>query len=465
MNIQSIKKPVTFFTMRKILSELARLLCLIILFSFYSCSNTDEEVKNKLPEISSISPSTEELVKDVDIITLKAAVSDADGSIIKVEFLINGAVVGEDINSPYEFDWAPATSNAYNFTVKATDNAGGVTQLSTTFTAVGFSCKEQSTCTYEQKSFSNVVMAFYPSWKVAEMPINSIPFSKITHIIYSFALPLASGEINTTDVDSNIDALVAAAHSQGVKVYFSIGGGSGSDPFIDLSLKATTRALFADRVKCYVKDHCLDGVDIDWEHWNGTDNIIPAESNGLVNLLADLRSTLDESTEISVDVAATNWGGKHYLDAIVPNVNYVNAMLYDLRGPWSEAGPHSAYNEVITDGTTNYTINSWGLMYWAYRQWPAAKIVVGIPFYGRDFDVNKGEGVDYKTIVTRVTAADGDINADKIGNAYYDGPVTVAKKAAYARDNGYAGVMFWELSGDTNDNATSLVEAIDKELN
>ena len=87
-----------------------------------------------------------------------------------------------------------------------------------------------------------------------------------------------------------------------------------------------------------------------------------------------------------------------------------------------------------------------------------------MPFYGRDFNSNGGDGIDYRNIVTLIKAVEGDINADKFNKIYFDGPETAAKKAAYARDHGYAGVMFWELSGDTNDE-TSLLEAIDGELN
>jgi chitinase len=444
---------------------------MITLFSItsllFNCGGGDdkEEPANKLPVVSNISPSNS-IVKDVEAVTLSADVSDEDGTISKVEFLINGSVVGEDVTAPYAFEWEPALSDHYELKVRATDNSGEVGQASSGFTAVGFSCSEASSCNAELKSFANVVMAFYPSWRTSQKPINQIPFEKLTHIIFSFATPETDGELNTQDVDGSIDELVTAAHAKGVRVYVSIGGAGGSDPFPAMAVNARNRALFVDRVSCYVKDHCLDGVDIDWEHWNGTDNVISSESNALVDLLKDLKAGLDEHIEISTDVFATNWFGKHYLDEVVDHVTYVNTMLYDLTGPWSAEGPQSAYDQVITDGTGNTSINSWGLMYWnGYRGWPKAKTVVGMPFYGRDFAVNNGEGVDYSAIVTRVTNAEADINADKIGRCYYDGPATAAKKAAYARDNGYAGVMFWELTGDTDVADKSLLNAIDSELN
>lgn len=428
--------------------------------------NGTEKPNNLAPVITNLLPAADEILKDVESVRLSADVADPDGTISKVEFLINGVVEGEDVAAPYEFDWQPETSDHYELKVRATDNNGGVSQATTSFTAVGFSCGPSSTCETDLRSFDHVVMAFYPSWRTSQKPINQIPFEKLTHIIFSFATPATDGELNTQDIDGNIDVLVSAAHVKGTRVYISIGGAGGSDAFPTMAKSARNRALFVDRVKCYVQDHCLDGVDIDWEHWNGTDAVIPAESNALVDLLSDLRDNLDPDTELSADVYATNWFGKHYPDGVADHVDYVNTMLYDLTGPWSAEGPHSEFQEVISDGTDTYTINSWGLMYWnGYREWPKEKTVVGMPFYGRDFAVNNGEGVDYSVIVTRVADAGGDINADKFGRTYYDGPMTAAKKAAYARDNGYAGVMFWELTGDTNVAEKSLLNSIDSELN
>lgn len=447
-----------------------QLIIILSIGTLFNCGSSDEKKEeapsNKKPVIRNISPATNSIIKNTGPVLLTADVSDEDGTIAKVEFLIDGMVVGEDVTAPYEFEWTPSSSNHYDLMVRAMDDKGGQNQSTISFTAVGFSCNTASTCATDLKSFDHVVMAFYPSWKTSQKPINQIPFEKLTHIIYSFATPANEGELNTQDLNANIDALVTAAHAKGVRVYISIGGAGGSDLFPSMTADQRNRALFVDRISCYVKSHCLDGVDIDWEHWNGTDNVIASESNALVNLLKDLRAGLDDDIEISTDVFATNWFGKHYLNQVADHVTYVNTMLYDLSGPWSAEGPHSAYDQVINDGTGSATINSWGLMYWnGYRGWPKAKTIVGMPFYGRDFAVNNGDGVDYSAIVTRVGNAGGDINADKTGRTYYDGPATAARKAAYARDNGYAGVMFWELTGDTNDAEKSLLNAIDSELN
>ena len=61
--------------------------------------------------------------------TLSATATDANpgGSISKVEFLVNNAVVGSTAASPYKFSWTPAAVGTCSIAARATDNLGGVT--------------------------------------------------------------------------------------------------------------------------------------------------------------------------------------------------------------------------------------------------------------------------------------------------------------------------------------------------
>ena len=59
--------------------------------------------------------------------TLTATAGDADGTVAKVEFLANGAVVGQSTGAPYVMTWTPAAVGSYVLTARATDNLGAVT--------------------------------------------------------------------------------------------------------------------------------------------------------------------------------------------------------------------------------------------------------------------------------------------------------------------------------------------------
>ena len=319
----------------------------------------------------------------------------------------------------------------------------------------------QSDCTgiSERKAFTNHVIGFYPAGKHDVTPISQIRWDFITRVIYAFAIPRADGSLDVAHL-TQVGALATAAHANGVEVYLSVGGGSGSGNFPILAADDKARRLFVETVSTYLATHCLDGVDIDWEHWNKDDTNAPvaSEKASLVTLLKELRAALD-GPKISLDVYAGDWFGRHY-DDVHSLVDYVHVMGYDFTGPWSAPGPHSSFEQAIGSGSE---ASSTGLAYWMnYRKWPKSKLVLGVPFYGRDFDDNGGVGVAYRDIVARYPEAP---NANRVANIFYNGVQTITDKTRYVVENGFPGVMIWELAQDTHDSATSLLHAIDSVAN
>jgi RHS repeat-associated protein len=82
------------------------------------------------PTVSMVAPAPAEPVSGASVL-LRAAASD-DGRVAKVEFLVDGAVVGTDTAGPYELAWSStaATNAAHDFSARATDDAGNVTTSS-----------------------------------------------------------------------------------------------------------------------------------------------------------------------------------------------------------------------------------------------------------------------------------------------------------------------------------------------
>jgi hypothetical protein len=70
-------------------------------------------------------------------ITLTATASDTDGSITKVEFLQNGAVLGVTNIAPYGMIWSSVGMGSYTLSARATDNATGVTTSAPVTITVG----------------------------------------------------------------------------------------------------------------------------------------------------------------------------------------------------------------------------------------------------------------------------------------------------------------------------------------
>src|SRR5436190_2982080 len=80
------------------------LIILSVLTLFQCGSDGGGDPANQKPVIENLSPVNETLIKNGPTITLSADVSDPDGTITKVEFLINGTVVGQTETEPYEFE-------------------------------------------------------------------------------------------------------------------------------------------------------------------------------------------------------------------------------------------------------------------------------------------------------------------------------------------------------------------------
>ena len=64
-------------------------------------------------------------------ISVAANASDADGSVVKVEFFNGSTLLGTDTSSPYSFSISNAQANSYTLSAKATDNQGTSTTSST----------------------------------------------------------------------------------------------------------------------------------------------------------------------------------------------------------------------------------------------------------------------------------------------------------------------------------------------
>ena len=312
------------------------------------------------------------------------------------------------------------------------------------------------------KSIDHEVIVFYPYYRHSTLPVSEIRWDKISRIVYAFARPNADGTLNTNDLTA-ITQLVDEAHANGVEVYVSVGGGgSGSDHFPAIAADEEALSRLVREIRQYVFKHCLDGVDIDWEKWTGsaTNTVIQEESMAYARILQMLQQELQPfGLGLTIDVSASNWGGRH-IPEVEEYVDYVQVMAYDFTGPWSAPGPHSAFEDAIGTGSD---VNSTGLAYWVnYRGFSKDKIILGVPFYGRDFDINGGDGVTYANILQEYPDA---WKYDRVDNIYYDGISTMVQKAQYIKDNQYPGVMIWELAQDHPADSLSLLNYLDQVLN
>ena len=84
--------------------------------------------QNAAPVTAITAPTSNQAFAVGQTITITATASDPDGTIAKLEFLVDGAVIGSLIASPFTKSWSGATVGAHTLTVRATDNVGAISQ-------------------------------------------------------------------------------------------------------------------------------------------------------------------------------------------------------------------------------------------------------------------------------------------------------------------------------------------------
>lgn len=88
-----------------------------------------------MPTVSITAPVNGTTVAPGASVTINAAASDANGSITKVEFLLDGTKVGEDTSSPYSYTIASLAAGAHSLVARATDNSGNTATTTVSITA------------------------------------------------------------------------------------------------------------------------------------------------------------------------------------------------------------------------------------------------------------------------------------------------------------------------------------------
>ncbi|HFF3149207.1 TPA: Ig-like domain-containing protein, partial [Vibrio cholerae] len=88
-----------------------------------SCSTSGGT--NQAPSVTLTAPLATAQVKAGEVMTLAANASDADGSVARVEFSVDGVLVGQATKAPYSASWT-ATKGTHEFSAVAFDDKGAV---------------------------------------------------------------------------------------------------------------------------------------------------------------------------------------------------------------------------------------------------------------------------------------------------------------------------------------------------
>jgi chitinase len=268
-------------------------------------------------------------------------------------------------------------------------------------------------------------------------------------------------------------------------VLVSVGGWLWSGNFSDMALTKESRKLFIDSVVEFVDRNRLDGLDIDWEYpgqVGAGNHFRPEDKQNYTLLLKELRERFDHQEKelhrrlyITIATGASSAFLAHTeMGKVQKYVDTVNLMAYDYYEPSSDAitGHHAP---LFTNPADPKKISAdRSVQEYEQAGVPAAKIVLGVPFYGHVWgevpDTDHGLFQPGKP-VPHAFAQYGNISATMLNNGFtrywdstasvpylynpekrifvsYEDSESLGQKSRYVLDHRLGGVMFWDYAGD-----------------
>ena len=315
---------------------------------------------------------------------------------------------------------------------------------------------------------------------------------KLTHVIYSF-LKISNDTLTFHDSaqENTVRQLVALKETYPqLKIMVSVGGWSGCSFCSDLFASATHRENFAKTTAALFKQYGIDGLDLDWEYpavegYPGH-KYDTADRNNFTELVKVLRKELGTNHLLSFAAG----GFMKYMeqsvdwDTVMPLVDMVNLMTYDLVGGYATVTGH---HTLLYDYRPGQESASKCVNWLLEKGVPAKKIIIGAAMYARVWenvaDTNHGlyqsgkfkRGVafcDFETYFSdtsgftyhwdRKAKAPYQYNRTQQLFATFDNRRSIKAKTKFIRRKKLGGIMFWELVQDLKENG--LIEEMYKRL-
>ncbi len=441
------------------------------------------------------------------------ASADNSGSIASYRIYKGSTLAGSTTGTSYVA--AALTANqSYTFSVRAVDPSGNVSTAGSPLTVKTLAPAPAPSPAPSPApelppetlpaSTKNII-GYYTGWSTYNgRQIAELDAAKLTHINYAFANiddslritlgdPYADvqkafpGDAATDKFRGNFNQLIKlkAKHPH-LRTLISVGGWSWSEKFSDVALTDASRTIFADSAVAFIVQYGFDGIDIDWEYpvsGGEADNVKrPEDKQNFTLLMQKLRAKLDaQGTKDGRQYLLTMAGaaGTYYtnnveLGKLQQYADYINLMSYDFHGLWdAKTGVNAPlFQDPNSPNAWDTSVSDAVQLYLASGV-PAAKLNMGIPFYGHKYDnvasgsnglyqsFSGGSDVSYPQAAallssqgyTRYWHADAKVPYLFNGSSWvsYEDSESIGYKAEYASAQGIAGTMVWSLGMDTAD--------------
>jgi chitinase len=360
-----------------------------------------------------------------------------------------------------------------------------------------------------QAETARKIVGYYYGKGRRHYQLSRVPVEKLTHLIYSHAMPTVQGdcEMAHPDIDTpNLQSLKALrVKNPKLLVLLSVGGWSGSKYFSDVAATPSARRHFSASCLRIVAKYGLDGIDIDWEYpvagGKQTDHKWESDKENFVLLLRQLRSDLNglqHERPPLLTIASTAYRN-HLNDLSVKEMaevlDWFNVMGYDL----DEMQPNRTFHHsglfawpttaMANTDAIKFANCDAAVRWYLDHDVPPAKIVLGLPFYGHIWANVPAEHNGMFQPYEGKPGEDGTLSYREIEQTYlpaytrywddqakvpwlynpktkiaisYEDAESIAAKAKYVIQKKLGGIMFWDLGQD--DGKSTLLDAIDKGL-
>ncbi|WP_051258880.1 glycoside hydrolase family 18 protein [Chitinibacter tainanensis] len=348
-----------------------------------------------------------------------------------------------------------------------------------------------------------MLLAYLATWE--PYAFESLPVEKLSHLCYAFAV-IRDGELDLPGAFSGDAAALAQqeavmqqmlalrARNPALQILISVGGWS-ADGFSDAALTAESRAKLVASGLAFIRRYGLDGIDLDWEYPSNDMAGIrarPQDRQNFTLLLQEFRQALDAESRSAARPAARPYllsiaagAGQYYLDGVeigpvAAACDFINLMTYDFYNGWAtRAGHHANLYPPAHEPTADSAAGAVAL--YVANGVPREKLVLGCPFYGRSLQGVAAPGLGaagqagsnaapgFAKIRPLLSDPRWQQQRDPVARApwLYDGDtfisyedeISIAEKGAFARAEGLAGAMFWELSEDDNQRLLTALHA------
>ncbi|KAK4663417.1 hypothetical protein QC763_608160 [Podospora pseudopauciseta] len=243
-------------------------------------------------------------------------------------------------------------------------------------------------------------IGYFEAWSTDRdclwMDATSIDETQFTHIHFAFADVTPDFRVDVSKVQAQFNKFKALKRSKRIIAFGGWAASTSPTTFqiFRAGVNSANRATLANNIANFVREHGLDGADIDWEYPAAPDlpDIPPADPIDGPNYLAFLRllrAGLPTGKSLAIAAPASYWYLKGFPVREMGSVlDYIVYMTYDLHGQWDAGSRWSqdgCPSGMCLRSHVNMTETYNALVMVTKAGVPANKIIVGVSSYGRSF--------------------------------------------------------------------------------